>query len=77
MVNVKHEDEPDIGPDPAMDFGGFDAVEVSPDFRAELCVPFTSEQLEALDRIGHEHGGTAIDAVQLLIERALAAGTRR
>lgn len=77
MDGMNHDDESDLGPDPTMDFGGFEPVEVAPDFHVELSIPFTSEQLEALDQIGREHGGTAIDAVQLLVERALAASPRR
>ncbi len=77
MDDVNHDDAPDLGPDSTMDFGGFEPVEVSPDFHVELSIPFTSEQLEALDQIGRENGGTAIEAVQLLVERALAASPRR
>ena len=54
-----------------------EAVEVAADYRAELSVPFTSEQLAALERFAREERTSPEQAAQRLVERALAARSRR
>lgn len=66
----------DIGPDEDMDLTEAEPVEFPPDFRIELVVAFTSAQLTALSELAREHGIHEIQAVQLLVDEALAARAR-
>lgn len=60
----------DLGP------GIVEQVEATPDYRAELSVPFTSEQLAALERVAREEGVSPEEAAQRLVGRALAVRSR-
>lgn len=66
-------DARDVGPDPEMNLGDLERVEVAPDYCAELAVPLSSAQLAAVDRLAHERGISPGRAAQLLVEQALAA----
>jgi hypothetical protein len=72
---TREEKHDDLGLDPGMDFGDVERVEFAPDFQVALTVPFTAEQLVALERIGAERGIGPIQAVQQLIEEATAERT--
>jgi hypothetical protein len=63
----------DIGPDPDMELEIDESVEFAPDFHVALGVPFTGNQLSAIEAYGKEHGVNAIQAVQRLVDEALAA----
>lgn len=67
----------DIEPDPNMDLSGGEWIDGDPDAQVALTVPFTGEELEALERVGHEHGTGAIAAVRRLVAEALEARSKR
>jgi hypothetical protein len=52
-------------------------VEVAPDYRAELCVPFTSEQLTGIEGVAQELGLNPVEAAQRLVGEALAERAHR
>jgi hypothetical protein len=61
----------DIGPD--LDLEVDDNVQIAADSRLSLVVPFTSERLSALSTYARGQGINAIEAVQRLVDEALAA----
>lgn len=63
----------DMGPDPTRDLSGLEPVEVAPDYRAEISVPFTSEQLTAVSKIVREQGTSHGEVIRELLAEALAA----
>lgn len=66
-----------MGPDSMKDLSDLEPVEVAPDYHVELGVPFTSEQLTEVSRIAREQGISPGNAVQDLVDEALAARRRR
>lgn len=52
-------------------------VEVAPDFRLEISVPLTPEQLDALAELVQEQGKTHGDVIRELLDEALAARRAR
>jgi hypothetical protein len=76
-VMAQDEKHDDLGPDPTMDLSDVEPVETTPGYKPALVVPFTSEQLSALVRIGHERGVNAIGAVQQLVAEALSERASR
>lgn len=65
----------DIDEAPDMDLA-VERVEVASDYCAELSVPFSSDQLAALERVAREQGVSPAQAAQRLVEQALASRTR-
>jgi hypothetical protein len=63
----------DMGPDSTRELIDLGPVEVAPDYRVEISVPFTSEQLEAVSTIVREQGTSHSEVVQDLVAEALAA----
>jgi hypothetical protein len=74
---MNHDPYDDMGPDPTRDLSGLEPVEVAADYHAEISVPFTSEQLTAVSRIAREQGISPGEAIQGLLDEALAARGRR
>jgi hypothetical protein len=74
---MQHDPYDDLGPDPTRDLSDLEPVDVASDYHAEICVPFTSEQLKAVSRIAREQGITPGKAIQDLVEQALAARNAR
>lgn len=74
---MDHDPYDDMGPDPTRDLSGLEPVEVAPGYHAEICVPFTSEQLTAVARIAREQSMTPGEAIQSLLDEALAARNGR
>ncbi len=78
MVSVPQRNEHrDIGPDSSMDLDAMESVEVTPDYRAELSVPFTTKQLATLERVARADGISPATAAQRLVEEALAVRAHR
>jgi hypothetical protein len=73
---MEHDPYDDMGPDPTRDLSGLEPVEVAPDYHAEICVPFTSEQLTAVSKIARERGVSPGEAIQDLLDEALVARRR-
>jgi hypothetical protein len=68
----------DMGPDSTGELIDLGPVEVAPDYHAEISVPFTSEQLEAVSKIVQEQGTSHGEVIQeLLAEALIARETRR
>jgi acylphosphatase len=63
----------DMGPDSTGELIDLGPVEVAPDYRVEISVPFTSEQMEAVSKIVRERGASHSEVVQDLVAEALAA----
>ena len=70
-------DRKHVVPDPLMDLGPVERVDVTADYRAELSVPLTSAQLAAIERIAQAQRISPADAVQRLVEQALALRAHR
>ncbi|HMJ01866.1 MAG TPA: hypothetical protein VK506_02930 [Conexibacter sp.] len=64
------------GQDARRDVEAIERVEVAADYCAELSVPFTAEQLVALEHVAREQRISPAEAAQRLVERALAARAR-
>lgn len=73
---MEHDPYDDMGPDPTRDLSGLEPVEVAPDYHAEICVPFTSEQLTAVSKFARERGISPGEAIQELLDEALVARRR-
>ena len=54
------------------ELGDEERVEITADYHAELSVPFTSEQLVALEAVARERGVSPVKAAQDLVARGLA-----
>ena len=67
----------DIQPDESLEVGEVERVPSNPEARVAYAVPFTHDQLAALERIARERGITAIGAVQRLVEEGLEARAHR
>jgi hypothetical protein len=63
----------DMGPDPTLDLSDLEPVEVASDYRLEISVPLTPEQLDALADLVQEQGKTHGEVIRELLDEALAA----
>ena len=67
----------DVGPDPAEDLGAVEPVETARGYNVEVAVPLTSAQIVAVERYAQEQRIDVAEALQRLVDAALAARSRR
>ena len=67
----------DMGPESTREFVDLGPVEVAPDYRLEISVPLTPEQLDALADLVQEQGKTHGEVIRELLDEALAARRAR